>query len=130
MSEACGSIDAMFAIWDYIILEDDPATCYYIALAIVESLQEVLVALTAPSDIANALQEFRIATRAEAVQLCKQAKLFKGQTPNSFAKKVVACALKVKDFDSAEYDELKNAICLSISPAEVLRYQVCIALQT
>jgi len=104
------------------VLEDDPLWYFFIGLSLMESIQDILLALTEPSEISNLLQNVRITSSENSVNLCSQAKNLKWRTPLSFRDQALATN-RAKNFDGRVLDHLKTDLCLKVSITEVLQYQ-------
>ncbi|CAK4166682.1 unnamed protein product [Aphanomyces euteiches] len=118
------SPSVVFALWDTVLLNDDPCLLHFFALALLEDCRETVLAADV-AEMPQVLAQLAITSVEHVERLTKLALERLAQTPSSFRKDVtLVCYRPLTDRSLPALKQIGVAPCLCLHPQEVVGYML------
>ncbi|OQR96246.1 hypothetical protein ACHHYP_16551 [Achlya hypogyna] len=116
--------DVLFALWDAVLLHDDPTLMHFLALALLEDRRSLLLAADV-AELPQVLTSLTITSVADAQALLARALAAMQATPTSFRKDVLAvCYRPLTDRTVSALKQIGASACMTLHPSELVSYMV------
>ncbi|KDO31424.1 hypothetical protein SPRG_04039 [Saprolegnia parasitica CBS 223.65] len=114
--------DVLFALWDAVLLHDDPTLLHFVALALLQDQRDVLLRAD-PAELPQVLTSLSITSVDHASSLLTKALQTMHITPTSFRKDILSvCYRPLTDRTVSALKQIGATSCLTLHPSELVSY--------
>ncbi|OQS07389.1 hypothetical protein THRCLA_00590 [Thraustotheca clavata] len=118
------SPDIIYALWDAILLYDDPTLLHFVALSLLQDQRETLLKADA-AELPQVLTSLGLTSVEHTQTLIQRALKTMQTTPSSFRRDVLTvCYKPLTDRTVSALKQIGNTSCMTLHPQELVSYMV------